>query len=341
MKKRLLGIVLSMVCAASLIACGSSSSKYSPTDSAVYDMPATPEMAFEDTTASTTMNGASAGTGATFKDGNADNAKVADSSRKLITRVNLTGETKEFDATVASIRSQVNTLGGYVERSDVSNNSYNAYVNRDASFTVRIPQDKVADFVNSVSGICNITNSSENVEDVTLNYTDTASHIKVLKTEQDNLMKMLEACTEVEDMIAVEERISEVTYQLESYESTIRTYDNLISYSTVDIYISEVKDYSEIIEEPDTVWDRISEGFSGNLKDLKEFFEDLFVFLVVNIPYFIILGIIAVIVWVCVKRYNKKHESDDKTKKYKAPSYIKQEEKVTKEFSDIDDGNNN
>ncbi len=40
--------------------------------------------------------------------------------------------------------------------------------------------------------MANVTHISEQVEDVTLDYVDTESHISALKTEQESLMAMLE-----------------------------------------------------------------------------------------------------------------------------------------------------
>lgn len=65
-------------------------------------------------------------------------------------------------------------------------------------------------------------------------------HKKALETEQERLLALLEKAENVEDIITIENRLSDVRYELENYESQIRLLDNQIDYSTVYVDISEV-----------------------------------------------------------------------------------------------------
>ena len=53
----------------------------------------------------------------------------------------------------------------------------------------------------------------------------------------------------MEDIITIEQRLSDVRYQLESMESQLRSYDNRVDYSTVYLYIDEVEVYTPVEEE--------------------------------------------------------------------------------------------
>ncbi len=64
-----------------------------------------------------------------------------------------------------------------------------------------------------------MTSQSESAEDVTLQYTDTESRIASLKNEQERLNALLEKADTLENIFKLEERLTEVRYELENYQS--------------------------------------------------------------------------------------------------------------------------
>ncbi|MDE6406830.1 MAG: DUF4349 domain-containing protein, partial [Lachnospiraceae bacterium] len=171
------------------------------------------------------------------EDGGQGAAAVPETARKLIKTVNISAETEDFDTLVPGLQKQVEGLGGYIESISVYDvNSY--YVEdqrvkqRCANLTARVPKEKLDGFLAQVGEQTNVTSRSENVEDVTLQYVDLESRKKALLTEQERLLELMGKAESVEDIIAIEGRLSEVRYQIESMESQLRTYDNQIDYST-------------------------------------------------------------------------------------------------------------
>lgn len=226
--------------------------------------------------------------------------------RKLIRRFELDVETLEFDAFVSSVKQKVAEYGGYIESSSVSGNSYNySYGMRDASFVCRVPSEKLDAFVNTVGGLGNVTYCYEDSEDVTLNYVDVEARVASLQTEYDRLLELLAEAENIDSIIILEQRLSEVRYQLESYKSQLRTYDNLIDYSTVNLTVREVKRITEA--ESESVWERISNDFGDNVYDIWIGLQDFFVWFVGNIPYFIIWAVIIVIIVLIVKLFLRKN----------------------------------
>lgn len=211
--------------------------------------------------------------------------------RKLIKNVTLGVETEDFDGLISELYKRVNEAGGYMEDSSISGNSY--YYRDDsryANLTIRIPGSALDEFVNQVAEISNVTRKNESIQDITLQYVDVESHKLALATEQERLLALLEKAETVEDIIAIEGRLSEVRYQLQSYESQLRTMDNQVDYSTVYIDISEVKKLTP--QKELNVWERIQTGFSENLVSLGEGMRDLFVVIIVSIPYLAVWGLI-------------------------------------------------
>lgn len=223
------------------------------------------------------------------------------SGRKLIRTVNLDVETYDFDELLASLNEQITALNGYVEQSDISGNSVqNTRSRRWAYMAIRIPSTELDHFIQSVESDGNVTNKSETTRDVTLQYSDLESRKKSLTIEQDRIWELLEKADTLESVIALEERLSEIRYELESMESQLKLYDNQVEYSTVHVNIQEVKVYTPT--EPETIGERIQKGFTANLENMQEFLVDLFVFLVSSSPILIPILIVVLIIITLIRR---------------------------------------
>ena len=230
MKKKVLACVLSGILAVSIFGCGSKSMM--ATESAVADSAAYDDMAYDsgyDTTEAASAE--EAGSGAVTSENGIE--EVQETDRKLIRNVNLSLQTKEFDTVLENMSQKVKDLGGYIQDSSVWGSSSDYSSSRSASYTLRIPSDKLDEFIDVVETLGNVTYKNESVDDVTLRYVDVDSHKKALETEQERLLALLEKAENVEDIITIENRLSDVRYELENYESQIRLLDNQIDYSTV------------------------------------------------------------------------------------------------------------
>lgn len=229
--------------------------------------------------------------------------------RKLIKNVDMSVETEEYDALIPALEQQVTSLGGYIENMSVSNRVYhytddmNMRNMRSAYMTARIPKENLDTFVSSVAQQSNIVRRSESVTDVTLQYVDLESHKKALVAEQDRLLELMEQAETVEDIITIEGRLSEVRYQLESMESQLRTYDNKIDYSTVNISIDEVEVYSP--SETTSAWQRISSGFLSSLRGVGRGIGNFVIWFIIHLPYIVVWAVIILVMILIVRAIRK------------------------------------
>ena len=238
-------------------------------------------------------------------DGESSDASLKD-SRKIIETIYYSVQTKNFDDLVSKLEAQASQVGGYIEQSDVSGNKYDDITARYASYTFKIPSDKVDEFTNVVSENSTITNRTVNTEDVTLEYVDVESRIKALNTEKASLEELLKTATSTAEIIEIRDMLTDVIYEIESYESQLRTFDSLIDYTTITIDIDEVEYVSVVSEQ--TVWQRIGSNLSDNFRNLWNFLVEVFVALVSGLPYFIFIGIIVAIIVVIIKLTAKKRK---------------------------------
>lgn len=259
-----------------------------------------------------------------------DETSPAPVERKLIRNVSMNLETREFDALTKSISDAVTFFGGYIEQADVSGNSLywsDERSSRCSNLTARIPENKLDAFLTEVSGQGNVTYKNESVQDVTLQYTDITSRKKTLQMEQDRLWELLEKAESIDAVIALEARLSEVRYQLESIESQLRTLDNQIVYSTVYLSIQEVQVLTST--DPDTIPVRIQKGLSRSFNTLKISSVDFLVWFISSLP---ILAVFAVLVFIAViilkkplkRRKTRKQKGMDKTEATNAQTESKE-----------------
>ncbi|MGN0330655.1 MAG: DUF4349 domain-containing protein [Kineothrix sp.] len=231
-----------------------------------------------------------------------------ETSRKLIKNVNLNVETEEFDLLLSKMEKRTADLGGYIENMNVYNgSSWYGGGSRSADLTIRIPSDRLDGFVTEVAEVSNMIRREESAQDVTLEYVDLESHKKVLITEQGRLLELLEQAESIEDILVLEERLSQVRYELESMESQLRTYDNLIDYSTVYLSISEVEQLTPVKEV--SALERMGSGFLNSMRNLKDFLADFLIGFVIGLPYILFLAALVIASVFLVRRIRKRKEA--------------------------------
>ncbi|NLG03357.1 MAG: DUF4349 domain-containing protein [Clostridia bacterium] len=319
--RKLLCLFTALVMSVGLIGCGSSSKSESNYEGSVESAMATEEYATDDVYSNEYDMEATA---ETADAGAADTVKTPEvaSNRKLIKNVSMQIETESFDQLIANVEKKTEELGGYAESKSINGvGYYDKAGSRYASMTIRIPSKNMDQFVSAVSKASNVINKTENVEDITLRYVDTKAHVESLKIEQERLQELLKESKDLDTMITLESRLTQVRYELEGYESQIRTYDNLVDYSTITLNISEVTRLTPTTEVKLSRFDKIRIGFMENLYDVIEGVLDFVVGLIIAIPYFIVIAVIVLIILMIVKLCtHKSKKKRDKIEAQKAAS---------------------
>lgn len=233
-------------------------------------------------------------------------------NQKLIRKVYMDAETEDMDSLLYQVEQRISELGGYVESREVYNGSTRYTRSRHADMTIRIPAESLDQFVNQVSEVSNITSLRETADDVTLSYVATQSRITALETEETRLLELLAKAETMEDLLLIESKLTDIRTDLEEVKSRLKLYDNQVSYGTIYLNVSEVKEYTEVEEEPEGFFARIGKGFMESAKDLWNGLLELVIFLISNLPYFLFLGLIAlaIILPVCAHRKKKKKKED-------------------------------
>ena len=248
------------------------------------------------------------GFGLTDKVGGGETELYNTESEKLIRTVSMQLQTKEFETLLTYLEGRVAELGGYIQNSQIYGNGMDSYGYRSASMTLRIPQSKLDSFVSGVSENATVVRKSENAENKTLEYADTEARLKSLQIEQERFLALLEKADTVENIIVLEQHLTDLRYEIESHASTLKLIDNKVNYSTVTIDVSEVKRIVPVEQDP-TLFTRMKDGFADTWYDIKEGLADFAVWFVTNIIYLVIWAVVIVAAIVVAKKINKSRKA--------------------------------
>lgn len=224
--------------------------------------------------------------------------------RKLIQTAWLELESREYAKALAALEQMVADCGGYIEsRSEQGSSLYNSRYNaRYAELTARIPADRLEEALTAAGELCNVVSRSTDVADVTESYTDTEARLETLRLQEQRLLEILSKADKLSDVLELESRLSEVRYQIESYEASLRSMDSRISYSTLHITLQEVVEYSIVNDPPQTLGQRLSDGFAASMKMVKNGAENLLVWLVTFLPVILLwAAVLAAVIWLAVR----------------------------------------
>ena len=119
-------------------------------------------------------------------------------------------------------------------------------------------------------------------------------------------MGILEKAEKLEDIIALQNQLTNIRYELESYESQLRTFDNKIDYTTLYLDVSEVK--RETTVEKLTYGQEIITGLSDTFYEIGQGLRSFSIWFIVNLPNMVIWAVILAVLFVVVRFVVKKHK---------------------------------
>ena len=229
--------------------------------------------------------------------------------RLLIRTVSITAETTNYAGVAANVESQVKACGGYIEYSSMSGTGNNRDL-RTGVYTVRVPADRLDELIATVGSSCTVIASNEGTSDVTLEYVDTKARIESLRVEYDQLLQLLSQSEDLDTIIVLQSRITDVRYEIESAESRVRVLENQVQYATLTLTLREVLEEKEVEEaHVVTYGERVMDQFEDMWENTVEFFQNLLLGIIACIPGLIFLAVIAVVVLIIVFTARKKRRA--------------------------------
>lgn len=266
------------------------------------EAPVEKEMLMDQSAATTVPSEASIDTGGELytQAGSSDVATSQVINTKLIKNASAQIEVEKgaFEKTFFSIASLAEQYGGYVSNSqsysDVEGNMTSGTI------TIRVDKDNFDAVINKIKEMGTVQNISINVSDVTQEYVDNESRLKNLEAQRQSLLQLMEKSVKVEDSIEVQRELSNVEGQIEVIKGRQNYLDNLIAYSTIDVYLAE----------PQAITDSTGGGFLGAVKrGARGALTTLRVItmgIIIISPLLLLAGIIIIIIWQSLRAKNRR-----------------------------------
>ncbi|MFZ3106474.1 MAG: DUF4349 domain-containing protein [Candidatus Hydromicrobium sp.] len=201
-------------------------------------------------------------------------------------------EVGKFESTMFGLTNLAEQNGGFVSNSQSYSDSEGNLTS--GSVTLRIPSNKYNSALNRVKEMGTVKSTSSAGQDVTQEYTDLESRLKNYEVQEKVLRDLMKESKKVSDTLEVQIELSKVQEQIEVIKGRMQYLDELVSFSTIDVYFHE--------PEPITVagWGFV-EALKRGLRGAVNVFNWLVVAIIITAPLWILIGIILIIVWQAIK----------------------------------------
>lgn len=239
---------------------------------------------------------------------------IRDLNLKLIYRANLSVQTLDYDGTYNTLTSLVNECGGYFESAYKYNGGMNSQGGHPyGNYTIRIPSEKYADFVDKIGRSTHLVDLSQSVEDVSEAYSDIEARLETLNTKHERLISLLSSAKDMKDIIQLENALSETESELDRYSARKRNYDSLVGFSTIHLSLEEVERFSPAVpEKPLTFAQKIGRAVKRGFERAVDSVANIILWLTGHI-----VGIVfwAVVIFVAISFFRRRRAKREAEKR--------------------------
>ena len=141
----------------------------------------------------------------------------------------------------ATMRVGVFNVEEAVARAELLPEKYGGWVHarRNDYVQMKIPAARLEEVMAAVAKIGRVEDRQLDAQDVTAEFVDLQSRLKVLRRTQKQLLELLEKAKTVEETLKVREALDRVTMELEVAQGRMRQLKNMIAFSTLSVTFAE------------------------------------------------------------------------------------------------------
>ena len=234
---------------------------------------------------------------------------------KIIRTVNISLRTQQFEQDYEALRQLAADCGGRVESLSMTGDG-STYSLRNASLTFRIPSARLDSFISGARGIGTVSSYNESSDDVSANYHDIRTRLETQQAKLERLTQLMERADNVEDLIELENAISDAQYWIDYYTGQLNSYDSRVADSYVYVSLRELSSASAADDKQLSLGERIVNAIEASIEALGEVAQSFVVFLIAALPWLVILTVVIVAVRLAVRsarrrRREKKAKAED------------------------------
>ncbi len=205
--------------------------------------------------------------------------------------------TGEFEETLSKLTNLAEQNGGFISNSQSYSDAEGNMTS--GNITLRIPSDKYTSALERVKDMGTVKSTSSSGQDVTQEYTDLESRLRNYEAQEEVLLDLMAQSKRVTDTLEVQRELSIVQEQIEIIKGRMQYLDDLISFSTIDVFFHEPEPITT------TGWGFV-EALKNGLRGAVKVLNWLAAAILFTSPLWILAGIILLIVWRVIKARNRR-----------------------------------
>ncbi|MGI6781529.1 MAG: DUF4349 domain-containing protein [Acholeplasmataceae bacterium] len=217
-----------------------------------------------------------------------NNLILVDPTRKVIYSAEISIKTEELLKTTNEIKSKLVVGEDWIASENLTDDTN--------EIVFRVKATRLSDFINFLQTDYEYSHFKLDSKDVSRDYVDTQAKKEALEASRARLVALKAGATNYE-LIELEKRIAEIDSELNKLNSTLITYDDLVEYSVVKVYLHKKHVSPKPPSYGTTLSNSFSNGWNAALAVLKfggQVIATLIPFMIIIVP---IAGIVLLIVY--------------------------------------------
>jgi len=225
--------------------------------------------------------------------------------RHIIQTADVEMETEDFYDVISQLRQLAPAADGYIESEMLTARGWRMF-----TIVLRIPAPRFEATLRHVESLADVRITTQRAEDVTDRFYDTAGNLETRRIEEDRILALIEATDNVNDLLALEARLSNTRLSIRQYESQLSNLAGQIAYSTINVTLHDMYQIQPFIAP--TLGERIGGAFGDSVDGTISFLQNVVVFLAGAVIPLAIIAIIIFAVYKVIRRvysFFQKHQN--------------------------------
>jgi hypothetical protein len=202
-----------------------------------------------------------------------------------------------------TLQTRARELGGYTAGSELTRHRRNNATWKEGYLVVRVPSENFSAMLDGASAQGVVRSENTETEDVTDQLVDLNARLENLRAERDQLRRIYNRSNSTEDVLAVQERLSDVQGEIERLEAQKRSLEDRVAYSTLRIELREPQPEGTTREVTPFHEQSPLSALNNSVATLVQVLRTLFLLGVIAAPWLAVAAIPVGIAGVLVHRF--------------------------------------
>lgn len=215
-----------------------------------------------------------------------------DENRKMTYSGSASIETETFEETLEGLTQWLEEFDGMISSSRIEDHGSYDQPRRYASYTIKIPAENFQRAVQVLQDQVQIRRLQLDSQDVTDHYYDLTARIESAQTHEARLLDLVEKSTELRDVLALEQELNRIRYEIENNQGVLRRLESQVRFSTLYLDIQETK---ILLPEPTTFFERVKNQMVRAGQQVISGVQGIILWTILWLPTLIIFGVLLLV----------------------------------------------